>query len=1340
MFRSPVRRIRLKTLAAGLAIALVPIGVTFATATVAHAADPVAPPRPQGPCDIYAAAGTPCVAAHSTTRALSASYNGPLYQVMRLSDKRVKDVGVVAPRALPFPDAGGYADAAAQDAFCANTTCLITKVYDQSPMHNDLTQAPRGAFSGPAMGGFNNLPIADMAPVTLSGHKAYGVFIEPGMGLRNNDTRGIAVDDQPEGMYWVLDGQHFNDGCCYDYGNAEIDSRDDGNGTMETSYYGNATAWYHGPPPGPWIMTDQENNLVGCVNPGSTSKLCADLPSITSRFVTAVAKGEPHHWASLGGDAQQGALSTMFDGPRVDSSYDPMRKQGAIVLGNGGDNSNASQGTFYEGVMTAGYPSDSVDQQVQANVVAAKYDVQRLRLSPASASTTPPGLQTFVPGSSQDVTETFTNTTGSTAVNVKLSLSLPDKQWTSFVSGTTDTSITFDSVAPGASVNATFRVTSGPAAFNGDLVGNAAWTNPTNSARRSETTTEKVRNVGPIKINEFRSGTSSNSTNSFIELYNASASAVDISNWTLTEHPTQQAVFSTVTVPAGTTLASHGHYLLGLANSGLAAPASAGDSTVSVRSTSGMAPGQQVQIGTDSAAETRTITHITNSGATGPRVPGEIGNAVKLNGSGEYVNLPSGIVSSLSDFTVSAWVNPAANSAWSRVFDFGTGTGNYMFLTLSAGGGPLRFAITTGGNGVEQQINGPGTLPLNTWSHVAVTLSGTTGTLYVNGQPVGTNNNMTLHPSNLGNTNQNWIGRSQFSADPFLAATVDDFQIYSHALSPTEIAALAGGQPGAGDVASYKFDEDSGETALDSSGNGRNATIVSAPSVSTPLWQPLPDGPVITIPAGSTNVPVTSTSGFTVGQKMAIGYGDTFEQATVTAIGRPGTQARLSAPAATGATNIKVTSTANITAGDTIRLDIGSKIETVTVAAVGTSGAGGTGLTLAAPLRFNHSSNLPFSDRGTGISFAPATRFPHSSNEPVQALGSGITLDSPLAQAHAINTPVRDAVVTNAGYQGTPAPDQWFGGPVLSSSAGNMVLRDAGGRVADSLNYGSLVDPWTAEGYQGASGAGRNGCQVPNPSAGRSAIRFPDGTDTDSNCTDFVTTGSPTPGAANTIPTATRSPGQPGFGNAVPLNGSAPNQYVNLPQGIVSNLTDFSIAAWVNPGTTSGQTWARIFDFGSGTSDFMFLTVNAGGAGLRFDINSQGGTSQMIGGTGLQLPTGWQHVAVTLSGNTGTLWVNGMPVATNTNMTQRPADLGNTNQNWIGRSQFSADPLLSAAVDEFQIYNRALSQAEIQSLMTSPGGTTGGGNVAWYRFDEDGGALAVDSSGNGNDATVVTSF
>ena len=202
------------------------------------------------------------------------------------------------------------------------------------------------------MGGFNNLPVADMAPVTIMGHKAYGVFIAPGMGLRQNDAKGTAVDDQAEGQYWVINGHHYNSGCCFDYGNAEIDSRDDGNGTMETTYYGNATAWYRGHPPGPWIMTDQENNLVGCVNPDG-SKFCRNLPSINWRFVTATADGEPHHWRSMGGDAQNGGLKTMFDGPRIDRTYDPMRKQGAILLGNGGDNSVGSQGTFYEGAMTA---------------------------------------------------------------------------------------------------------------------------------------------------------------------------------------------------------------------------------------------------------------------------------------------------------------------------------------------------------------------------------------------------------------------------------------------------------------------------------------------------------------------------------------------------------------------------------------------------------------------------------------------------------------------------------------------------------------------------------------------------------------------------------------------------------------------------------------------------------------------------------------------------------------------------------------------------------------------------------------------------------------------------
>ncbi len=937
-------------LVAMLALALALPVATLILAKQAGTGRDVPPPRPQGPCDVYAAAGCPCVAAHSTTRALYASYNGPLYQVMRQSDSKTLDIGVVQASASPVPDAGGYADAAAQDAFCANTYCWITTLYDQSGKGNHLVQAPRGGFSGPAMGGFNNAPIADMAPVTVMGHKVYGVFIEPGMGLRWNDAKGTAVDDQAEGQYWVVNGHHYNSGCCFDYGNGETDSRDDGNGTMETTYYGNAAAWYRGQSPGPWVMTDQENNLVGCVNPDG-SKYCKDLPSISWRFVTATADGEPHHWRSMGGDAQKGNLKVMFDGPRVNRTYDPMRKQGAILLGNGGDNSNGSQGTFYEGAMTAPgtFPTQETNQKVQANVVAAKYDVQRLSIAPASAIAAPPGLQTFSPGSSQDTIVTFTNTTGAPVTGVKLSISVPTG-WTSVVRGGAEASKAFaDAVAPGASVNATFTIASGPAAFNGDLVGNASWTNSTGQTQ-AEKAAQKARNVAPVKINEFAisSGSPANSTNSFIELYNAGDREVDLSNWTLTQHPTQQPIFSSVKIPAATKLAAGGFYLLGLADSGLAIPAKKGDTTIHVRSAAGMNVGDTIEIDTGSAVETRKIASL------------------------------------------------------------GTAAGN-----------------------------------------------------------------------------------------------------------------------------------------------------------STTLWQPLPDGPVITIPAGSTNVPFTGAGGpfggrggfaVEVGQKIGIGYGATYpavantvegyETVTVTAVGKPGTQAWLSADTKPGDTNIKVSSVTNISPGDKIRLGydtLDHSVEWVTVKNVGTasafnpnnvrSGNTGTGLDLVEPLKFHHSMNTPFSARGTGISFQPATSLAHSSNEPILSLGTGITLDKPLANDHAIHSVVRDAAVTTAGYQGTAKPNQWFGGPALAN-AGNMVLRDAAGLVVDSLNYGGLVDPWAAEGYQAESGAGKSGCSAPAPGAGRfgfgarggmaagdmpnrSAGRFPDGADTDSNCRDFLVQAGTTLSAAS---------------------------------------------------------------------------------------------------------------------------------------------------------------------------------------------------------------------------------
>ena len=157
-------------------------------------------------------------------------------------------------------------------------------------------------------------------------------------------------------------------------------------------------------------MTDQENNLVGCVNPDG-SKHC-ELAEHQMAIRDRDGQGRTAPLDIDGRRRAAGRAAVMFNGPRVNATYDPMRKQGAILLGNGGDNSNGSQGTFYEGAMTAAgtFPTDATDQQVQANVVAAGYGVLPVSMAPASATATPPGLQTFPRGLAGD-TVTFTNTT-----------------------------------------------------------------------------------------------------------------------------------------------------------------------------------------------------------------------------------------------------------------------------------------------------------------------------------------------------------------------------------------------------------------------------------------------------------------------------------------------------------------------------------------------------------------------------------------------------------------------------------------------------------------------------------------------------------------------------------------------------------------------------------------------------------------------------------------------------------------------------------------------------------------------------------------------------------------
>ena len=174
-----------------------------------------------------------------------------------------------------------------------------------------------------------------------------------------------------------------------------------------------------------------------------------------------------------------------------------------------------------------------------------------------------------------------------------------------------------------------------------------------------------------------------------------------------------------------------------------------------------------------------------SNGAVITNEPG-FGNVLSLNGTSQYVLLPDPVANAS---TFATWVKWNGGATWQRIFDFGTGTTNYLFLTPRSSAGTMRFAITLNGNGAEQQINAPFALPTNSWCHVAVTLNGSNGLLYLDGVPIATNNNLTIRPwQTLAKTN--YVGHSQFP-DPLFSGEISSFRVFGRALSGTEIKDLA---------------------------------------------------------------------------------------------------------------------------------------------------------------------------------------------------------------------------------------------------------------------------------------------------------------------------------------------------------------------------------------------------------------------------------------------------------------------------------------------------------------------------------------------------------------------
>lgn len=324
-----------------LAIMSFAVVITLAGVTSTQAAT-------QRPCDIFASR-TPCVAAYSATRALYSSYNGPLYEVTRQSDKTSINIGLL-------PD--GYANAAKQNSFCAHTTCTITKIYDQSPNHNDLTPAPPGgAAHGPGPNGYDIPAVANALRVIVHGHEVYGIAISPGMGYRDDTPVGTAVNGEPEGVYMVTSALHLNSKCCFDFGNAEVNNLDNNAGHMDA-----INIMCHGNSCKPDAGLDMENGIYG------------HLPVLAGTiFVTDMGANDgQHRYAIYEGNARSGNLTStgMIALPK---GYQPMKQEGAIILGTGGDNSNWASGYFFEGVMTRGMPSETAMKAVQRNIVAAGY-------------------------------------------------------------------------------------------------------------------------------------------------------------------------------------------------------------------------------------------------------------------------------------------------------------------------------------------------------------------------------------------------------------------------------------------------------------------------------------------------------------------------------------------------------------------------------------------------------------------------------------------------------------------------------------------------------------------------------------------------------------------------------------------------------------------------------------------------------------------------------------------------------------------------------------------------------------------------------------------------------
>jgi len=313
-------------------------------------------------------------------RALTKTYTGPLYQVRKDSSTRNTGSGGSTTDIKMLPD--GYADSAAQDAFCGSTVCTVSLLYDQSGNGNNIGAAPKGNTAGGATGAEDDYEsTATGGPVTAGGHKVYSLYMKAHDGYRTDVGvvgKAMPRNKEPQSIYELADGTHSGAACCWDFGNVTTNPTQ--YAFMNTLFFGIAY-WGKGAGSGPWMMADYEGGVwaggtkVGDPGWGALNDahpVNNSNPSLKVPFAFGILKNEPTKWALRMADASTANdLTTGFEGGFPNTiTYNCL---GGIVLGVGGDNSNNSYGTFFEGAIVAGYTTNDTDLSVFKNVKAVGY-------------------------------------------------------------------------------------------------------------------------------------------------------------------------------------------------------------------------------------------------------------------------------------------------------------------------------------------------------------------------------------------------------------------------------------------------------------------------------------------------------------------------------------------------------------------------------------------------------------------------------------------------------------------------------------------------------------------------------------------------------------------------------------------------------------------------------------------------------------------------------------------------------------------------------------------------------------------------------------------------------